>query len=279
MLMLPLTIAMISAVAQPPAPAAGSLVAAEYAFADQSEKDGTRAAYLGALHPDGMVFIPRPVNGIAYYKTHLEFGAALQWFPTRIEASAAGDLGYSTGPFTFRTAKDAPVSVFGWFVSIWERDGAAPWKVRLDIGITTPDPSDLPAPAPLPRSTASLTATAAGKVGTSPELLALDRTFSDDATKNIGTAYKARVDAGVRLYRKGRFPLEGAAALDRYLDQYPVNFQPETSLVSGSGDLGMTRGLMNRLDPAGKQTSYYVHIWKKAAGAWKLAVEVELPTK
>jgi len=279
MLMLPLTFALIAAVAEPPAPATPSLIAAEYAFADQSEKDGTRAAFLAALHPDGMVFIPRPVNGVAYYKTQLEFGSSLQWFPTRVEASAAGDLGYSTGPFTFRTAKDAPVGVFGWFVSIWERDGASPWKVRLDIGITTPDPTHQPPPTPLPRSTAALMPTATAKVAASPELLALDRTFSDEATKNIGNAYKARIDAGVRFYRKGRFPLEGAAALDRYLDQYPVNFQPEESMVSGSGDLGFTRGLMNRMDPAGKQTSHYLHIWKKAAGNWKLAVEVEVPTK
>jgi ketosteroid isomerase-like protein len=281
-MLLPLTFLLASAVAQTapaPTPAAGSLIAAEYAFSDQSAKDGIRAAFMGAFHKDGLVFIPRPVNGLAYYGTQLEMGASLQWFPTRVETSAGGDLGYSTGPYTFRAAKDAPVGAYGWFVSIWERDGDTPWKVRLDIGVSTPDPGELPPPAPLPRSTAALPAAPTVRPSASPELIALDRTFSEEATKNIQNAYKGRVDATVRLYRKGRFPLEGAGSLQRYLDPWAVDFQPAESVISGSGDLGYTRGTLTRKDPAGTETSNYVHVWKKAAGAWKLAAEVEIPAK
>jgi ketosteroid isomerase-like protein len=287
MLLLPLTLTLLSAVAETPAPAPGpvaaSLVAAEYAFTDQAAKDGIRAAFLNALHPEGLVFIPRPVNGFAYYKTQLEFDASLQWFPVKVETSAAGDLGYTTGPWTYKIAKDAPDASYGWVVSIWQREGAAPWKVRLDIGISTPDPSELPtAPTPMARTTAALPAAPTGRPAASPELLALDQDFGRDANKkdNITNAYKNRIDAGVRFYRKGRYPLEGAAALQRYLDQYPVDFQPAEALVSGSTDLGYTRGIMTRTEAPGKTTtSYYIHVWKKVAGAWKMAVEVEVPTK
>ncbi len=280
--LLPLTFVLASAVAQTgPAltPAAQSLVAAEYAFTDQSAKDGIRAAFMGAFHKDGLVFIPRAVNGLAYYGTQLEMGASLQWFPIRAETSAAGDLGYTTGPYTFRSAKDAPDAAYGWFVSVWQRDAGAPWKVRLEIGVSTPDPSELPAPKALPRAAAALPSAPAVSPSASAELVALDTAFSEEAARNIQNAYKARVDANVRLYRKGRFPLEGAGSLQRYLDPYAVTFQPTEAVISGGGDLGFSRGTLTRKDPSGPQTSNYVHIWKKAAGAWKLAVEVEVPAK
>lgn len=279
MLLLPISIALAAAVAEPPTPAAASLTTAEYAFTDQSAKDGIRAAFLGALHPKGLVFIPRPVNGIDYYRTQLDLGASLLWFPVRAETSAAGDLGYTTGPWTYRLSKDAPEAAYGWFVSLWERDGNTPWKVRLDIGISTPDPSELPAPAALPRGAAPLPAAPAVQPSASPELAGLDKAFGEAASKEITGAYKSRIDDHVRLYRKGRFPLEGAASLQRYLDPWPVNFEPAEAVVSGSNDLGMVRGTMTRKAPDGLQTSNYVHIWKKAAGAWKLAVEVEVPAK
>lgn len=282
MILLPLSFVLASAVAQTgPAltPAASSLVAAEYAFTDQSAKDGIRSAFMNAFHKDGLVFIPRAVNGLAYYGTQLETGASLQWFPIRVETSAAGDLGYSTGPYTFRSAKDAPDAAHGWFVSIWQRDAGSAWKVRLDIGVSTPDPSELTAPVPLARSNASLPPAPSVSPSASPELAALDHTFGEEATKNIQNAYKARIDTAVRFYRKGRFPLEGAGSLQRYLDPWAVDFQPAEAFVSGGGDLGFTRGTLTRKDPAGPQTSNYVHIWKKVGGTWKLAVEVEVPSK
>jgi len=280
---LPLTFALAAALAAPPAPVQSpteaSLVASEYAFADQAAKDGSRAAYLKVLRKDSLYYLPRPVNGFDYWKTQLEWDASLTWFPIRAEASSAGDLGYVTGPWTYRTSKDAPEAIYGWYVSLWERDGDTPWQVRLDIGISTPDPSEMTPPVPLARTNAPLQAAPTVHPGPSPELLEADRAFGKEAAKDINAAYKTRIDAGVRFYRKGRFPLEGAASLQRYLDPYPVDFAPTEALVSGSNDLAMTRGTMTRKDPAGTTTSNYIHIWKKVAAAWKLAVEVEVPVK
>lgn len=280
MLLLPISFALAAAVAEPPSPATASLTVAEYAFADQSAKEGTRAAFLGALHKDGTVFIPRPVSGVAYYQTQLELGSSLQWFPVRVEASAAGDAGYSTGPWTYRVTKESPDAAYGWFVSFWEREDAGPWKVRLNIGISTPDPSDRPAPTPLPRIAAPLPGAPSAHPTASPELAGVDKAFGEAAGKDIMGAYKSRVDEHVRLYRKGRFPLEGPGSLQRYLDPWPVTFEPAETIISGSNDLGMVRGTLTRQEkdkPA--QTSTYVHIWKKVGPAWKLALEVEVPSK
>jgi hypothetical protein len=156
MVLLPLAVILTSQLAAAPAPAPSrpSLVAAEYAFAERTAKDGIRAGFMGAMRPDATIFIPRPVNGPTYYKTQLELGALLSWRPAVAEASQAGDLGYCSGPYTFQVAKDAPVAAYGWFVTVWQREGKEPWKLRLEIGIPTPDPAGRPEVQFLPRAEA-----------------------------------------------------------------------------------------------------------------------------
>jgi ketosteroid isomerase-like protein len=282
MIMLPLALLISSNLAQVPAPtpAALSLVAAEYAFADKTEKEGLRSGFMSALRPDSFVFIPRAVNGQTYYNTMLEMGELLTWYPAVAEASQAGDLGYTTGPYTYRAAKDAPVGAQGWFVCLWQRDGGGPWKVRIDIGIPTPDPGERPMPAPLPRAAATLGPVAAAP-GSAAELMEMDRTFSKEAAKSptaAATAYQTRLEANVRFYRKGRFPQLGPKTLSAALDADAVSWEPSEGWVAASGDLGCTRGTLQHKDKDGKPTSTcnYVRMWKKQGAAWKLALDLEL---
>jgi ketosteroid isomerase-like protein len=277
MILAPLALLLSSTLAASPvsSPAVSSLVAAEYAFADQVEKEGIRKGFLGALRDDGVVFLPRAVNGPSYYKTKLEMGALLKAYPSLAEVSQGGDLGYCTGPWEFQNAKNAPVSAQGWFVTLWQRDGQGPWKVRLDIGTATPNPEGRPVPAPLPRSSASPLPPGA-PLGNGAELLDLDRAFSKDASRNAAAAYSARIDPAVRFYRKGRFPVEGAKALVLALDPGTVSWEPTEAFVSASGDLGCTRGTLRHHHPDGETTSQYVRMWKKQGTAWKLALDLEL---
>lgn len=274
MLMMPLALILSANLTQAPAPtpALASLVAAEYGFADQVEKQGIRTGFMSNLRNDSMVFIPRAVSGIAYYKTQLEMGALLKWAPSVAEVSQAADLGYTTAPWTYQMGKDEPVNANGWFVTLWQREGNGPWKVRLDIGIPTPDPSERPAPARLARpATAALPTMGAGQ-SNPEELMELDRTFSKDAAKDPAKAYTARIDNNVRFYRKGRFPVEGAKALATALDPGAVSWVPTEAFMSASGDLGCTRGTLQHPDGA----SNYVRMWKKQGAAWKLVLDLEL---
>ena len=67
----------------------------------------------------------------------------LKWYPTQVEISSSGDLGYSIGEYE-RTSKDAagyPASVTGNYVSIWRKQADGRWKIVLDIGTPgTPKP-------------------------------------------------------------------------------------------------------------------------------------------
>ena len=267
-----LSLGLASPSAQPPA--LPSLVDAEYGFAEQVAKHGQRSGFLGVLREDSLVFIPRPVSGPAYFKTRLELGETLSSFPATANASLAGDLAYTTGPWLLHAPGDAP-DLHGWYVNLWQRSGTGPWQLRLQIGIPTPDPSDLPAPAPLPHASAALPPLLPGRVNPS-ELMDLDRAFGKDAAKDPTAAYLARVDEQVRFYRKGRFPVEGPRKLAAALDPGPVSWEPAEAIIAASGDLGCTRGTLEHQTPEGRSISKYLRMWKKEGPAWKLLLDLEL---
>ena len=277
--LLPLALALsLNLTASPsPAPALASLVDAEYGFAEQVEKQGSRSGFLGVLRNDGLVFIPRPVSGLAYYQTRLEQGERLSSYPAAGLASQAGDLAYGTGPWVLRPGQGGPDAhdQHGWYVNLWQREGAGPWRLRLQIGIPTPDPADLPVPAPLPRASAALPPVAPGR-GNPAELMDLDRAFGRDAAKDPTAAYLARLDDQVRFYRKGRFPVTGPRSLGAALDPGPVSWEPAEAFMAASGDLGCTRGTLEHQSPDGRSIAKYVRMWRKQGPAWKLVLDLEL---
>ena len=67
----------------------------------------------------------------------------LKWYPTQVEISSSGDLGYTIGDYE-RIGKDAsgaPATVTGNYVSIWRKQPDGRWKIVLDIGTPgTPKP-------------------------------------------------------------------------------------------------------------------------------------------
>ena len=287
MLMMPLALLLSSPLAALPAPnpAQPSLVAAEYAFAEKASAQGIRTAFMEYLRPDSLVFIPKAVNGHDYYRTQLEIGAKLDWSPVVAEVSLAGDLGFTSSPFTWRAGKDEPIGAFGWSVTLWQREGSNPWKARLDIGIPTPDPSDNPAPVLLPKPQGAALLPVFPGQGNPAELAAVDAAFAKEAGDakgmDIVAVYKKYVTSDVRFYRKGHFPVEGDKSLNRALDAGKVTWSNEATFVAASNDLACTHGKLFHDDGTAKTTSNFVRMWKKVGGTWKIALdlELELPVK
>jgi len=57
--------------------------------------------------------------------------------------AASGDLGYTTGPWSYKkNAGDEEATAFGQFVSIWRREGGK-WKLLFDLGSQNPKPTEL----------------------------------------------------------------------------------------------------------------------------------------
>lgn len=71
----------------------------------------------------------------------VEDGPRLTWAPVHVEASASGDLGYSTGRYELsgKNADGTPRTATGWYVTIWRKGADGLWRAALDIG-TPPSP-------------------------------------------------------------------------------------------------------------------------------------------
>ncbi len=63
-------------------------------------------------------------------------GPRLSWKPVYVEASASGDLGFSTGRYERqgKGADGAPQTGTGWYVTIWRKGSDGRWRAAVDIG-------------------------------------------------------------------------------------------------------------------------------------------------
>ena len=279
--------------AQPePQNALASLIEAERSFSRLSEERGIREAFLNWLAASSVVFRPGPVSGPkAYQKADPFDPAVLTWEPEVAEVSAAGDLGYTSGPYEYRPGRRMQPTAFGHYVSVWKKPRDGSWKVLLDIGVSYPQP---------------LQAVRSGKVETpasekrsvtlSPEQLrAEEEAFGKVASLFIRRASdeglrKALAKFGtddLRVYRPGRPPTVGKAHISQIVRDYAGrivagdrdNKAKAIVGLSHSGDLAFSYGDTVFYDTPFRQTKLvFVQIWRKeAAGEWKICLDVELP--
>jgi ketosteroid isomerase-like protein len=262
-----------------------SLVAAERAFSRASVERGMRDAFLENLAEDGIVFNPLPVNGKQVWEPRPRSPATLIWEPAFAEVSAAGDLGYTTGPWELRPpeGETSRPTLHGHFHSVWRRAEGGPWKVAVDIG---------GAHAPTEPGVGSGAFTAGPAHRHKPgadvrraserEILAAERRFARQAESvGFAAAFAAASLSAVRLSREGQAPAVGLEAARAMLagDAARARWIPQGSGASRSGDLGYAFGIRERLSSTGSvaDTSAYLDVWRREAGRWRLALAVDNP--
>lgn len=265
------------------APAAlDSLVAAERAFSARSVERGVRDAFLEFLAADGAIFRPLAVNGRKAWESRGPVAATLAWEPVFAEVSAAGDLGYTTGPWELRPNDSQRPTGYGHYVSVWQRQADGTWRVAVDIGISHAQPM---------RGLGNVDFTP-GPVHVAPrrdtgpiDLTALDLAWTRDArAKGSAAAFARRAAPDVRFYRDLVAPVLGPHAGREMLLAIPgvTLWDPQAQKIAGSGDLGCTYGILERrhLGGGAPDSSVYLHVWRRGAdGRWKvtLALESALP--
>jgi hypothetical protein len=282
-------ILMAACAVEPNAPdsALDELFAAERAFAKDSTERGMRAAFLAHFAADGVDFRPGPgvmrERMLARPAPADPLALVLDWSPQAGGVARAGDLGYTTGPFSLSNARDASAPTrYGYFFSVWKRENAT-WRVAVDAGVSTPA-------APAPTSLAApAAARASGFAWGSPggrgkeALVALERGGrSLDPDPADGSSYFELLANSVRIFRDGSYAIVGADAARRTLAATGrrVVWTPAGAGASASDDLGYTYGRFVRFIGASEEASgYYVHVWQRegGTGAWRIVAEVQLP--
>lgn len=256
-----------------------SLVAAEQEFSRVSAEQGTRAAFVAFLADEGIVFNPTPTRGKPLWLARKDAPGLLTWTPVWADVSAAGDLGYTTGPFEFRQSKDAPVTGNGYYFSIWRREAGGVWKVVVDIGTRSAKPLNQPALA-----FADAVKSSAKKFNLAAErkkMLAAEEKFARILrTGEKDDGLSEFFGGQARAHRMNSFPVTEKEALiaDFRARQGKLFSKLESSGVSASGDLAYVYGTYEIKESATGEASEngsFVRVWKREKnGKWKLAADI-----
>jgi len=271
-----------------------SIVDTERAFARTSAEQGTRSAFLAFIAEDGTLYRPTAVNGKKWLLEHptppSQKRPLLAWQPAFADVALAGDMGFTFGPWEFKEdLKDAKPVAFGHFATVWKRQADGSWKFVIDHGISHPQPQATITPWQLPSNykqkswkPVKLDLEAARTI-----LMNRDREFSSaSSAQGIAQAFSVYSMDDVRLFRNDNYPFAGRAAAVKALSakappNHVLTWQPLDGDVSGSDDLGYTRGtytLTSSEDPNKiAERGNYVRFWKKQNGVWKILLEIADP--
>ena len=266
------------------------MVQTEQAFSKTAEEKDTRDAFMSFIADDGLLFRPNAVNGKKWMQDHpvpaSDKHPLLAWQPVFARVAASGDLGFTTGPWEFKSDRsDEKASGYGHFVTIWKKQADGSWKFAVDLGISHPDSAG---PLKLWDVSDERTTKPSKLVNVLEEqkkLTAQDRAFSDQGLKDgLIKAFTSFSASDIRLYRNDRLPFVGREASLSYLSAIKLNFvwKPAQSDVARSGDLGYTVGTYEAIpanDPGGKvvELGNYLRIWQKQNGSWRIVLDVTNP--
>jgi ketosteroid isomerase-like protein len=255
---------------------ARSLAAAESAFAAHSVREDMRAAFLAHFAPDGVMVRGNAggwVNAREWLTPRPAPAIVLDWRPAYTEVAASGEMGLSTGPWKITSKGDADApAAYGQFVSVWKREAGGPWRVAVDLGISHPQPTYW-------NRGLETVAVAADPAPPGDTIEAAERRFAGDAAAG-GTraAYAKHGSSALRLYRDGGDPRAGKEAALAYpgLAGERRAWTLEKSETARSADFGYARGAY-AATPGAKPDGWYLRVWHREAGAWRIALDVANP--
>ncbi|HZS44839.1 MAG TPA: nuclear transport factor 2 family protein [Blastocatellia bacterium] len=267
-----------------------SLVAAERAFSKTSVEKGVRNSFLEFFADDGIEFQPGPVNAkeTLSKQSDVRPTTELKWEPVYADVAASGELGYTTGPYTFTDRRpETAATRYGHYFSIWKKQADGNWKVAVDCGIKTPVSGE-------GKEKFRAAVHAKGKLSTpngNPEaeragLLTYDKEFLKlSENQGLMYAYDRYLGTDCRMHRNGYLPFTDRSAVLTYLKAttrgITMKWWPLKSDVSVAGDLGYTYGSYE-IDDANTrkpvEKGYYVRVWKRDAnGTWNLVLDTTTP--
>jgi len=259
------------------------VVESERAFARKAAEVGTRDAFLAFIADDAVLFRPHPVPGKKFLLDRPATPGKLSWRPIFADVSAAGDLGYTTGPYEFRkSAADAVPSSYGNYFTIWRKQPDGTWRFVIDFGTSNPGPRET-LPDFDPKQAKPSTAPRAGANANKAEadLILLEHKLSSISAIQGASALQFFVAPGARFFRPDRKPAVGITEIRAVLTAEPGawTWEPIKSGAASSGDLGFAYGTceLHTKSATGKPTQlgYYLRVYKKQAdGGWKIVAEV-----
>ena len=247
------------------------LINAEKSFAAYSVAHGTKDAFLKFADSAAIVFEQgKPVNAVESWNKREKRPGVLDWYPQFAGIAMSGNLGYTSGPWTF-SLNDSIVAR-GQYSTIWHIDKYGEWKFLLDLGVNnTPENTDTSKWWRVMSTDPTL------YIGSLQSLLKTEKKFikktgnKKDDRKRLYFNNTSKTLLPV-LIRNGRVP---AMDYDQFLSVMNTMPSKIKYTINGSGislskDLGYVYGttIIN-----GKSDSY-LRIWRKEKEGWMIILEV-----
>jgi hypothetical protein len=268
--LLVLTILALPAVAAESEPS--TVIEAEYAFAASAKPLGVRGAFLKYLSPDSILCTPMPVNGVVSTAASEPNADTLEWYPTRSETAASQDMGYTTGPWIYRSA-DGKNEVHGTFLSVWRKQPDGNWRVALDCGVSHPKPAAVA--KGLDKSSRRAQPSVEAASWRDP-VAAADARFTSSAVKDAGSALKEFGAPDLQVMVRGVPTAVGIAPAQTLLagQKLGATWQHVFASQSQDGTLGYTWGFIGDAKAA-KPAAVYVNVWRRAeiSAPWKIVAQ------
>jgi ketosteroid isomerase-like protein len=258
------------------------MVDAEKAFARKAYDTNIRDAFFANMAEDAILFRPTPVNGKDFFRNRpANPGPILTWYPSYAELSGSNEMGWTTGPWEYRPAKDKEPTAWGHFATIWRRDTKGRFKVLLDEGHSCKrPPQDSLTWARLPGTKQDVSLPELSNAQSA--LIAADAGYSQLlAEQGVGAALTRYADDDVRLLREDKPELRGIAdagkALAHEWDGGVAAWNVQPGGISVATDLAFTYGMVT-LGPKAKDAPdgrKVFRVWRRKPGLdWKLALDV-----
>ena len=248
------------------------VVAAERAFAADGLSMGIRDSFLKHAATDAIVFQPGPV------RVHDAFpgspadsgGPPLVWWPLWAGISRSGDLGFTTGPFTFNGRPG------GYYFTVWKRQANGGWKWIYDGGPASDPVGAAPQGSPvnyLPLSTA--------RAGSAKRAVAQVQVLEHqlNGAADLTAAYLAVMAPEGRVAGSRTAPENTPAGQARELALRPagLTLSARSAVSAQAGDLVWTWGDAAWTKDSQARMGHYVRIWQDRKGGWKLIYDALLP--
>ena len=265
----------------------GTMVETERAFAKTSKEKGTNGAFRDFIADDGILFRPKAVKGkewlIANPPPTSDKRPWLHWEPSFAFMARSGDMGYTFGPWEYRSdIKDAEPVAFGHFLTVWQKQSDGSWKFAVDLGISHPKPSSATSQLQLlDRYDARARALSVNRERAG--LIAREKRMSAAGTRQGQQVafFVNNATSDVHIFRPHKLPFVGDLAAMEVLDPGPNawTWDVEFADVSRSGDLGYSYGTykLAALGARPAESGNYLRIWRKERGVWKVAVDLANP--
>jgi ketosteroid isomerase-like protein len=250
------------------------VVNAERAFSQAGTDSGVVGSFSAFIAPDGILFRPDPVNGPEWLaQAQRRTGPPhLVWWPVYAGIARSGDLGFTTGPWTF-----GETLAYGFYFTIWKKQPDGTWRFALDHGPAHAGPSTFGRDAEvtfLPVST--------GEMKNVDAETALQRVRAHEGTM----AMELQADAHA-AYRKWLTPdalMLGSnvpPTLDPEAQAAEILRRPETMKVAALGDGASSAGdfvytygdAAWTRDDGSEARGHYIRLWQFREGDWRIVVD------